>query len=326
MRPVFPLYLLGVLMLSALVVVVAQRGEIEQFIALSRRVDARWLALCLLLQWATYFCEALAWKLMLRRLGYAFGVVQLLPLSLVKLFSDQAIPSAGLSGNTYFLGALRRRGVDPVPALSCVLAGLATYFAAYASMTACALFLLGLRHRISYWLLAPAVVLVALQAAIPLLLWRLKRRPLLPGAALLVRHPRLHIDTLQQAAARLPLQPVLFVQMAALHAAITLLDAVTLWTVLRALGLSPPFAAVFSSFVMASVVMSASVVPLGLGTFEATCVAMLHSAGIGLEAGLTATILLRGTTTWLPMLPGLWMMRREMGAARVRRAAHDIRK
>jgi uncharacterized membrane protein YbhN (UPF0104 family) len=58
--------------------------------------------------------------------------------------------------------------------------------------------------------------------------------------------------------------------------------------------------------------MSLSPVPLGLGTFEATCVAMLGGAGIGLEAGLTATILLRGTTTWLPMLPGLWLIRREM--------------
>lgn len=315
-RPLLAFHLLGILMLAALVAVVARLGEIEQFIVLARKLEPGWLGLSLALQAATYVCEAVAWKLILRRLGHAFGIRRLLPLSVIKLFSDQAVPSAGLSGNTFFLGALRRRGVAPTAAMSCVLADLAAYFAAYASMSACALLVLGLRHGISRWLLVPVAIFIALQAGIPLALWRLKRRGRLPGAALLLRHPRLHADTLRQAAARLPLRPLLFLQLSALHAGIILLDVATLWAILRALGLQPPLAAVFASFVIASVAMSASFVPLGLGTFEATCVAMLHGAGVGLEAALTATVVLRGTTTWLPMLPGLWLMRREMRSLR----------
>jgi hypothetical protein len=38
--------------------------------------------------------------------------------------------------------------------------------------------------------------------------------------------------------------------------------------------------------------------------------------GSPLEAALAATLLLRGFTMWLPMLPGLWLVRREAGAAR----------
>jgi len=34
---------------------------------------------------------------------------------------------------------------------------------------------------------------------------------------------------------------------------------------------------------------------------------------VPLEASITGTILLRGFTLWLPMLPGLWLARREMG-------------
>jgi len=33
------------------------------------------------------------------------------------------------------------------------------------------------------------------------------------------------------------------------------------------------------------------------------------------EAALAATLLLRGLTFWLPMVPGLWLARREMTAA-----------
>lgn len=50
-------------------------------------------------------------------------------------------------------------------------------------------------------------------------------------------------------------------------------------------------------------------VPLGLGSFEAALIAMLHLTGVSLEAALTATLMLRGFTLWLPMLPGLWCAR-----------------
>ncbi|WP_412852621.1 lysylphosphatidylglycerol synthase domain-containing protein [Ectothiorhodospira shaposhnikovii] len=58
--------------------------------------------------------------------------------------------------------------------------------------------------------------------------------------------------------------------------------------------------------------LTLGLVPLGLGTFEATCLVMLNLLGVPLEAALTATILLRGLTLWLPMLPGLWFVRRAL--------------
>jgi uncharacterized membrane protein YbhN (UPF0104 family) len=52
-------------------------------------------------------------------------------------------------------------------------------------------------------------------------------------------------------------------------------------------------------------------VPLGLGIFEASLVAMLRVVGVSIEAALTATLLLRGFTLWLP---GLWCARHELWA------------
>jgi uncharacterized membrane protein YbhN (UPF0104 family) len=76
---------------------------------------------------------------------------------------------------------------------------------------------------------------------------------------------------------------------------------------------------VFASFMIASVAATVGPTPLGLGTFESVCVATLAVVGVRLEAALTATLLLRGLTFRLPMLPGLWIARRELqqnGAAR----------
>ncbi|MCE8002886.1 hypothetical protein [Billgrantia ethanolica] len=39
---------------------------------------------------------------------------------------------------------------------------------------------------------------------------------------------------------------------------------------------------------------------------------VLTLLGVPLEAALTATLLLRGMTLWLPMLPGLWFARRAL--------------
>jgi uncharacterized membrane protein YbhN (UPF0104 family) len=69
------------------------------------------------------------------------------------------------------------------------------------------------------------------------------------------------------------------------------------------------FWAVFPSFVLASMVATVGPIPLGLGTFEVSCVSMLGVMGVPIEAALTSTLLLRGLTLWLPMLPGMWLAR-----------------
>lgn len=61
-------------------------------------------------------------------------------------------------------------------------------------------------------------------------------------------------------------------------------------------------------------VATIGLVPLGLGTFEATAVGLLHALGVGVETAFAATLMLRGLTFWLPMLPGVWLARREVGA------------
>ena len=68
----------------------------------------------------------------------------------------------------------------------------------------------------------------------------------------------------------------------------------------------------FPCFVLASIVAMLSLIPLGLGSFEAACVGLLVMLGIRLETALAATLLFRGFTLWLPMIPGLVLTRRTL--------------
>ena len=96
--------------------------------------------------------------------------------------------------------------------------------------------------------------------------------------------------------------------------AIFLLDSATLWAMLHAVGQPQDFSIAFVAFVMAAIASSLSPLPLGIGAFESGCIGVLRLLGVQLEPALMATLLLRGFTLWLPMLPGLWLMRRETGA------------
>jgi glycosyltransferase 2 family protein len=91
--------------------------------------------------------------------------------------------------------------------------------------------------------------------------------------------------------------------------AVFVLDAATLGVLVRALGESTSLGTVFASFMMASVAQTVSFIPGGVGTFEAASVAMLSFLGLPVEAALTATLLLRGFTLWLPLLPGFYLLR-----------------
>jgi hypothetical protein len=105
--------------------------------------------------------------------------------------------------------------------------------------------------------------------------------------------------------------PRLIFEVVTLQSGIFLLDAATLWCTGRAVGLNVDVGSTFMSFILASVVATLSPIPLGLGSFEGTCTGLLHLMGGGLEVSLAATLILRGLTLWLPMLPGLAMIRRE---------------
>ena len=129
----------------------------------------------------------------------------------------------------------------------------------------------------------------------------------LPGTTLL-------LGAIAKAPTNLLRDPVLLLETVTLELAVFVLDGLTLWLVFRALGGTPAIWIAFVSFIMASMAATLGPIPLGLGTFEAACVGMLSLLGVPIETALAATLLLRGLTFWLPMVPGLWLARREIAS------------
>ena len=307
-------WILGVLALGGLIGVVLHIGELERFAELAHQARVEWLIPAVAAQGLTYVVVALAWRATLIRAGHPRSLRSLIPLGLAKLFTDQALPSGGLSGSVFVTFALERCAVPAHTAVGVLIVGLVSFNLAYALAVVSSVLLLRFHDRSEPALLAVVTAFSFFALGLPVAILCLKRWA---RGALAQWIGRLHLPTiLFEAISKAPIgllkSPSLMVQTFACQVALFLLDAATLWFAFQAIAVDCPFWIAFVAFVMASVAATVTPIPLGVGTFEAAAVTLLGLLGIPLEAALTAILLLRGLTFWLPMLPGLWLARRAM--------------
>jgi len=124
-------WVFGLLTLFALVLVVLHFGTIEQFTRLAWAARPEWFLLSCVAQVATYGCASLVWRQALRRAGHPRSLSTLVPLGIAKLFTDQVVPSGGVSGAILVARGLARRGVPTIVTMAVLLVGLVSYFGAY---------------------------------------------------------------------------------------------------------------------------------------------------------------------------------------------------
>jgi uncharacterized membrane protein YbhN (UPF0104 family) len=307
-------WIFGTLILIALIVVVLKFGEIKNFVQLAEQARPLWLVTALFLQLLTYVSVASAWRATLKRADHPVSLIRLTPLGLAKLFTDQAIPSAGMSGNIIVARGLSRRGVPAYLILTVLFVDIIGYYIAYMIMVLATLSILKAYYQAHAALLSAFTLFAVLAVGIPSLIVWLKRHSSRPLPRILQQLP--FSDFLLRIIREVPSgvlrDPVLIFKNTCFEAGVFLLDALTLWVILLSIGHNVSLMVPFTVFIAASVVGTVSPVPMGLGTFEAVAVATLGMLGVQIEAALTATLLLRGFTFWLPMLPGLWMAQGEI--------------
>ncbi len=317
-------WLFGLVVLAALIAAVLHFGELQRFAGIARSARPQWLIVAVLLQAVTYPCTAAGWRQTLTAAASPLPMRTLVPLSLAKLFTDQAFPSVGLSGTVLLARGLHRRGVAVGTATQVLLVSLVSYYAAYLLATLAAILLLWVEHEASGWIIGLAVVFSGVAVAIPAGVLSLKAWGARSPPRWLARRRSVAelLGNITGAPTELLRQPALLIRTIALVLAVFLLDTMTLWAIFSALGQEFPLHTVFVGFMTASIVATIGPLPVGLGTFEASSVAMLGYLGVPVETALAGTLLLRGMTFWLPMLPGIWLARREFSAKTAEAPAH----
>lgn len=312
--PRMTLVLSVIVLISLIVFVYLHVGDARRFIDVLERTEPQWLILVVVLQVNTYVCIGFIWNRILRSAGHRIHLRELTRLSVEKLSIDQLIPAVGISGNIAVYQAMKRLGVPQVLAMEAILINLLGRYIAFAIAAIVAVGLLWAWHDITPVLMGLVVLFAVVLIIVPMvILWMLahQSRPLprwMKKLKPLVATKELVDAVSPQRVYSWPLLSFATV----FNLIVFLLDSGTLWAVLHSVGLQSGYLLAYVALVMASVAATLSLLPGGIGGFEAGCVAMLTMMGVPVETALTGTILLRGITLWLPLIPGLLFARKDV--------------
>lgn len=313
-------WLLAFLLVSAVIFAAFHWGDVKKFARLVAHAEPLWLAAAFGVQILTYVALALEWMLVLRACDCPAPFWKLLPLTVTKHFADQMVPTAGMSGNVVVVDRLVGIGASRRVAIAAVILTVIGYYGSYAIAALAALLLLWIMGQTTWFMVGLIVIFLVVAAAIPWFsLWLQKK-----GARAVPRWLRKFgpvrelFEMIGKAPAKLVRSERLIAQLTLLNGIGFALDGVTMQMSLFALGVKAPFAPAFVAFIMASIVVTLSAIPMGLGSFEATSIGTMRLMGVPFEAALSATLLFRGFTLWLPLIPGLITTRRHLKRRRKR--------
>jgi uncharacterized protein (TIRG00374 family) len=307
-------WLLGIAVLFGVVIAARHFSEEQAFVRLAREAKPLWVVAALTLQAATYLAQGEIWRTVGRMAGTHLDVTLVYKLALAKLFFDQAIPSAGLSGSIVVAQVLEKQGASPRSAvLAAAVVNTTSFFISYTTALAAAIMVLSLMGHASVVLVSASVLFIFLSAALVVAMLAFSGRDVLRGRPhWLFRYRVVQNATgvMKDADLRLVHNARLQLIASCLKLVTFLLDAATLWVLIRSLGATARLSHVFASFMIANLVRTVSFIPGGLGTFEAAAVLTLKIDGVSVAVGLSTALLFRGLTFFLPMAPGLWFSRR----------------
>lgn len=307
-------WLLAVLLVAGVVIAVLHWADVKKFAELVAHSRPLWLLAAVAAQLLTYVALAAEWGIVLHagKCRAPFG--KLLGLTVSKHFADQMVPTAGMSGNVVVVDRLQSIGASRAVALATLIMTIIAYYASYGVVSLIALVLLWI-HGDTNWVVVGLIsASLGLSAAVPTLALWLQRKgaKAIPKWLRQIRTVCELFEMVKEAPTRLVRDLHLIGFLTLLNGFGFLLDGLTMQLCLFALGLHVPFSAVFSAFIIASIVVTLGPIPMGLGSFEAVSIGMLRALGVPFEAALSATLLFRGYTLWVPLVPGMFAARRQL--------------
>lgn len=299
-------WLLGLSMLAAVIVAAIHFSQERELLRIAEEAEPWWLALAVSLQVGTYLAQGETWRVVTRAAGVDLPSLVAFKLSLAKLFIDQALPSAGISGTVVVANALEQRGLARSVVMAAVVVDSVGYYAACVLMLGVALVIAIAFGHASPLILAASVIFVVISATLATTALALSGRKR-SGPEWLNRIPGLGkvLSLIREADPTLARGLPLLCKSGLLQLSIILLDAATVWILILSLGQVASPTGVFASFVISTLLRTVGIVPGGLGVFEAASVVTLKLAGVAVPVALAATLLFRGLSFWLPMVPGL---------------------
>ena len=250
-------------MLGTVVTAATHFSEEQAFVRLAERARPWWLGVAAVLQAGTYIAQGWIWRAIGTTAGSPLSRRAALELAFAKLFTDQALPSAGLSSSIVIAKALERRRLPASAVKASILVNIASYHLAYAVALTGALVLLQRHGATNAVVMVTAGLFLVFSLGLSIAILSLSGRSGGRPRGWIQKIPGLSttVNVMSGADVRLVRSPRILAEALALQGAIVLLDAATLWVLILAVGTTASVGSVFASFMIASLFRTMGIVP-----------------------------------------------------------------
>ncbi|GIW01643.1 lysylphosphatidylglycerol synthase transmembrane domain-containing protein [Roseiflexus sp.] len=283
-----------------------------------------WLTAAVICKVLTPLGTATLYAGVLRMLGHHIRAISLWLIAQMAIVINMAFPAGPMAMSAFLLHVFRRRGVpEGITTIAVVLDSL-TYETTFFGLVGFGLAYLLTHRDLSVSQITEVGIIALIVVVTGMYLWGLQRdRDDFTRKAIAVQQwlsRFLHrqwrpkqveqfLDELYRGKALVARQPKTFSRLLGIQIAVLCLDILTLYCAFRTVGSDPHLSVVILSYSLASLFAALAPLPGGGGSFEATLVLVASRLGISPTVSLSATLIYRILTFWLPGLLTITMYR-----------------
>lgn len=295
-------------MLVGLVVLISFNVvKIEKIFEILKAVKPVWILVIVTLQILTYISLSRLWLSVANKGGFRIPAKSLARLAIEKFAVDQLVPTAGVAGNLVVVRVMKKLGVPQPIAIEALALDMMAYYGSFALLGIALMLLLWIHYSTLFIVPVLLGCFSAVMVLLVLIIWKIVNHqeenfPAWLRKLKAVQSFSRFIEGVseERMSSKSLLAAVFFYQLM-----IFLLDALTLWAIFQALNVNVSFLISLIGFILAAIGGLISLLPGGIGIFEASGVSALVFLGVPFEAAITGTLLLRAFTLWLPLIPGV---------------------
>ena len=314
LRPYSGLIISSIFFLVLIIVAAFHGSEFKKLLLLLQNANIGWMVIAILLQIPTYVFTGAVWHLAVRTADYNLTLKSLSELAVEQLTVNQMIPTGGVAGNVIVVKAMKRLGLPTPIAMEVFFIETLSNYISLSVVTFLSVVILWWYHNITPIIVSLISIFFVVEVVIVCLIWaafnhqRLYLPTWIKKRTLIARM----LSAMENVSGKRVFSIELLIQAGLLRIGVFFLDALTIFAIMRSLGIESSLIISFVALVIATVAGTITLLPGGVGGFEAGSIGILNLLGIPLEAAIATIIIFRVLSLWIPLIPGTILAKKDL--------------
>lgn len=312
--PLWSYAISAVLFLALVYFVITHLDEVNKILIIIKGAKPGWVALAIVAELLTYAFAGAVWHIVAKNSKYHLSMKSLAALAIKQLTINHIIPTGGIAGNVVIVRSMKRLGLSSVLAMEILFIDLLAYYISFTCVTFFSLFILWFYNDITPIILGLMSISLVLELFLSSIIWAAvnHKKINLPEWIKNKKIVSRILGEIETISSKRVFSLEILTKSSLLRLGIFLLDSATLFFVMKAIAVPGTFLTAFIAVVVASVAGSIIITPGGFGAFEAGSVGILILLGTPTGAAIASILLFRGLSLWIPLIPGLILVREDL--------------